>query len=33
MSEQNIEIITKSDNNIFSPTVLDHNLLPDIYIF
>ena len=30
MSEENIENITKSDNN-FAPTFVDHHLLPDIY--
>ena len=29
MSEENIENITKSDNN-FAPTFVDHHLLPDI---
>ena len=29
MSEENIEIITKSDSN-FAPTFVDHHLLPDI---
>ena len=29
MSEENIENITKSDNN-FAPTFVCHNLLPDI---
>ena len=29
MSEENIEIITKSDSN-FSPTFVDYHVLPDI---
>ena len=29
MSEENIENITKSDNN-FAPAFVDHHLLPDI---
>ena len=30
MSEENIELITKSVSN-FTPTFIDHCLLPDIY--
>ena len=30
MSEENIELITKSVSN-FTPTFIDHYLLPDIY--
>ena len=29
MSEENLENITKSDNNV-APTFLDHHLLPDM---